>query len=85
MSGLGAECRRGPYDVWSLAAAGAAAAGRAVVATVWPRDAVGRPVDAAAAGLAAFVEEAKATGFVADALARHQIQGAIVAPAQEAV
>ena len=40
---------------------------------------------AAAAWLAAFVEEAKATGFVAGALARHQIQGAIVAPAQEAV
>lgn len=40
---------------------------------------------AAAAWLAAFVETAKATGFVADALARHQIQGAIVAPAQEAV
>ena len=39
----------------------------------------------AAAWLAAFVETAKATGFVADALARHQIQGAIVAPAQEAV
>ena len=40
---------------------------------------------AAAAWLAAFVETAKATGFVVDALARHQIQGAIVAPAQEAV
>ena len=40
---------------------------------------------AAAAWLATFVETAKATGFVADALARHQIQGAIVAPAQEAV
>ncbi len=40
---------------------------------------------AAAAWLATFVEAAKATGFVAGALARHQIQGAIVAPAQEAV
>ena len=40
---------------------------------------------AAAAWLAAFVETAKATGFVVDALARHQIQGAIVAPAQEVV
>ena len=39
----------------------------------------------AAAWLAAFVETAKATGFVVDALARHQIQGAIVAPAQEVV
>lgn len=34
----------------------------------------------AAAFLAAFVEEAKASGFVADALARHGIQGASVAP-----
>ena len=31
--------------------------------------------------LAAFVEEMKASGFVADALARHGIEGAIVAPA----
>ncbi len=37
--------------------------------------------DAAAAELAAFVEEMKAGGFVADALQRHAIQGAIVAPA----
>lgn len=34
-----------------------------------------------AAFLAAFVEEMKATGFVADALARHGIEGASVAPA----
>lgn len=34
----------------------------------------------AAAALAAFVEEMKVSGFVADALARHRIQGAIVAP-----
>jgi polar amino acid transport system substrate-binding protein len=34
----------------------------------------------AAAFLAAFVEEMKASGFVADALARHAIQGASVAP-----
>ncbi|WP_298015872.1 ABC transporter substrate-binding protein [uncultured Castellaniella sp.] len=34
-----------------------------------------------AAGLAAFVEDAKASGFVAHALARHGIQGAAVAPA----
>jgi polar amino acid transport system substrate-binding protein len=34
----------------------------------------------AAAVLSAFVEEMKASGFVADALARHRIQGAIVAP-----
>ncbi|MEG0920819.1 MAG: ABC transporter substrate-binding protein [Comamonas sp.] len=40
--------------------------------------------DAAARWLAAFVEEAKASGFVADALARHGIQGAGVAPAQGA-
>jgi polar amino acid transport system substrate-binding protein len=31
--------------------------------------------------LAAFVEEMKASGFVADALQRHRIEGAIVAPA----
>jgi len=31
-----------------------------------------------------FVEEAKASGFVADALARHQIEGAAVAPAAPA-
>jgi len=36
---------------------------------------------AAAAWLAAFVEEAKADGFVAAALARHRIEGAVVAPA----
>ncbi len=30
--------------------------------------------------LSAFVEEMKSTGFVADALARHQIDGALVAP-----
>ncbi|MDQ7973005.1 MAG: transporter substrate-binding domain-containing protein [Rhodocyclaceae bacterium] len=35
----------------------------------------------AAAFLAAFVEEVKAAGFVADALARHRIEGASVAPA----
>jgi polar amino acid transport system substrate-binding protein len=31
--------------------------------------------------LAAFVEEMKASGFVADALGRHRIEGAVVAPA----
>jgi polar amino acid transport system substrate-binding protein len=31
--------------------------------------------------LAAFVEEMKASGFVADALKRHRIEGASVAPA----
>ena len=36
---------------------------------------------AAAAYLAAFIEEAKADGFVAAALARHRIEGALVAPA----
>jgi polar amino acid transport system substrate-binding protein len=36
--------------------------------------------DTAAAELAAFVEEMKASGFVAQALARHGIQGASVAP-----
>ncbi len=35
----------------------------------------------AAAALAAYVEEMKASGFVAEALARHGIQGASVAPA----
>ncbi len=37
---------------------------------------------AAAAWLAGFVERMKATGFVAEALARHGIQGASVAPAR---
>ncbi|MCW5636194.1 MAG: ABC transporter substrate-binding protein [Rubrivivax sp.] len=37
--------------------------------------------EAARAFLAAFVEEMKASGFVAEALARHGIQGASVAPA----
>jgi polar amino acid transport system substrate-binding protein len=37
--------------------------------------------EAAQAYLRAFVEEAKASGFVADALKRHNIQGAIVATA----
>jgi polar amino acid transport system substrate-binding protein len=35
----------------------------------------------AAAALAAFVEDMKASGFVADALTRHRIEGASVAPA----
>ncbi|MEF7617002.1 ABC transporter substrate-binding protein [Aquincola sp. MAHUQ-54] len=38
----------------------------------------------AAAFLARFVEDMKAAGFVAEALARHRIQGASVAPAQAA-
>lgn len=37
--------------------------------------------DAAAQALAGFVERMKASGFVADALARHHIEGASVAPA----
>jgi polar amino acid transport system substrate-binding protein len=40
--------------------------------------------EAAAAALAAFVEEMKASGFVAQALARHGIAGASVAPAGDA-
>jgi polar amino acid transport system substrate-binding protein len=36
--------------------------------------------DAGAKYLTAFVEEMKASGFVADALARHKIEGATVAP-----
>ncbi len=36
--------------------------------------------EAAAAALASYVEEMKASGLVADALARHGIQGASVAP-----
>jgi hypothetical protein len=32
--------------------------------------------------LSGFVEEMKATGFVADAMARHGIEGALVAPAR---
>jgi polar amino acid transport system substrate-binding protein len=46
--------------------------------------AMGVPADrgeAAAAALAAFVEAAKSSGLVARALARHGIEGAIVAPA----
>lgn len=43
-----------------------------------------KPRDAAAhAALRAFVEEMKASGFVADALRRHGIEGAAVAPAGE--
>lgn len=48
------------------------------------RQAMGLPKsrgEEAAAFLAAFVEQMKASGFVADALARHGIQGASVAPA----
>jgi polar amino acid transport system substrate-binding protein len=37
---------------------------------------------AAQAWLSAFIEEMKATGFVADALQRHRIEGAAVAPAR---
>ncbi len=37
--------------------------------------------DAAAAELSAYVQEMKASGFVAQALARHRIEGAAVAPA----
>lgn len=47
------------------------------------RQAMGVPKsrgEQAAAVLAAFVEEMKASGFVADALARHGIEGASVAP-----
>ena len=39
-----------------------------------------RGTDARAA-LSAFVEEMKASGFVAEALSRHRVQGASVAPA----
>jgi polar amino acid transport system substrate-binding protein len=48
------------------------------------RQAMGLPKsrgEAVAQALAAFVEEMKASGFVAQALARHGIQGASVAPA----
>ena len=47
--------------------------------------AVGLPAmrgEPAAQALAAFVESAKASGFVARALQRHHIQGAVVAPAR---
>lgn len=37
---------------------------------------------AAQAWLNAYIEEMKATGFVAQALARHRIEGAAVAPAK---
>lgn len=40
--------------------------------------------DAAADALAAFIERMKASGFVVDALKRHKIQGASVAPAGDA-
>ena len=49
------------------------------------RQAMGTPAsrgEAAAAALSAFVEEHKASGFVADALARHGVRGASVAPAE---
>jgi polar amino acid transport system substrate-binding protein len=47
------------------------------------QQATGVPADraATAAALRAFIEEMKASGFVAQALARHGIQGASVAPA----
>lgn len=48
------------------------------------RQAMGTPASRGAAAqalLRAFVEEMKASGFVADALKRHRIEGAIVAPA----
>ena len=51
------------------------------------RQAMGCPKsrgEAAAAALAAFVEEMKASGFVAQALDRHGIEGASVAPAGDA-
>lgn len=51
------------------------------------RQAMGLPRtrgEAAHRVLAAFVEEMKASGFVTDALARHRIEGASVAPAGEA-
>lgn len=37
--------------------------------------------DHAQAALSAFVEQVKASGFVADALKRHEVEGAVVAPA----
>ena len=36
----------------------------------------------AQAWLSSFIEEMKATGFVAQALERHKIEGAVVAPAR---
>ncbi|MGJ7552918.1 transporter substrate-binding domain-containing protein [Variovorax sp. RB3P1] len=48
------------------------------------QQAMGTPASQGAqaqAFLAAFVEEMKASGFVADALKRHRIEGAVVAPA----
>jgi polar amino acid transport system substrate-binding protein len=47
------------------------------------QQAMGTPAsrgEQAAAALAAFVEEMKASGFVTEALARHRVQGASVAP-----
>ncbi|KLN58483.1 cystine-binding periplasmic protein precursor [Variovorax paradoxus] len=52
------------------------------------QQAMGTPASRGAAAqalLAAFVEEMKASGFVADALQRHRIEGAIVAPASTGV
>jgi polar amino acid transport system substrate-binding protein len=40
-----------------------------------------RGKDAGAKFVRDFIEDAKASGFVADSLARHRIQGAAVAPA----
>jgi len=39
---------------------------------------------AAQAWLSAFIEDLKASGFVADALRRHGVEGAVVAPARAA-
>jgi polar amino acid transport system substrate-binding protein len=47
------------------------------------QQAMGLPVSRGAQAqqlLATFVEEMKASGFVADALRRHRVEGAIVAP-----
>ncbi|MGC5530532.1 transporter substrate-binding domain-containing protein [Streptomyces sp. SR-10] len=72
------------------AEAGRAEGGRAEGVRVLPgrfmviRQAMGVPAGRGAAAqelLASFVEEMKAVGFVADALKRHGVEGAIVAPA----
>ena len=70
--------------MWLPVAASAAAALVAAMARGVPRTAaavVAVAVAEAAAALAAYVEEMKASGFVAEALARHGIEGASVAPA----
>ncbi len=69
------------YDLWLTRELKAARIERAPTSPRVVDEFVAERADlAAACALAAFVERAKASGFVADALARSGIQGALVAP-----